>query len=215
MASKPFVRTVPTNYNAEFIATTTGAESWVKVDTTPDNDPDNSTYVFVFSLEPNNVDAVSAIDAKLDNLIADYDVQYAEWARPEYIDRVNMRLAQEFFGGFTVPVGVGGPLAGSLLQTRNLDDRTNWLTSQAAYSAQISAGNGAVVGATFRNANNQTITCTFSEGHSTLLAMAGWGSDIFKRSWALKDALTAATTWSEMDTIIADLDNGWPSSPTA
>jgi hypothetical protein len=216
MPSRPFVKTVPTDYNAEFIATTTGAESWVKVDTTPDNDPDNSTYVFVFDLVPDNQANVDAVNLKLDDLIADYDAQYASWALPEYIAQVDAKLFSEFQLGFTVPDGIGaGPLAGHTLQTRGIEDRTNWLTSQAAYSAQVAGGNGALPGATFRDTGNTTVTATFAEGHMALLGMAAWGSNIFKRSWALKDALLAATTWSELDTIIADLDNGWPSSPTA
>lgn len=101
-----------------------------------------------------------------------------------------------------------GPLSGKTLQTRDNDDKVNWLTSQAAYSAAVAAGNGAVSGATFRTAANETVTCTYLEGLQTLLAMAAWGKTVMGNSWALKDAVAAATDESELDAI--DIGAGWP-----
>lgn len=203
-----YVRLLPADYNADFITQQSGGVHWTAVDTGPDETGVLRTQ-FVFVFEDN------LSEAALDDVILNYDAKYTAWARPEYLKKVELRMYKEFMGGFTVPVGVGGPLAGKNLQTRSVEDRTNWLTSQAAYSSQISASNGAVAGASVRTTDNKTVVCTYSEGHTALLMMADWGSKIMKRSWILKDQLIAATTPAALDTIIADLENGWPSSPTA
>ena len=101
-----------------------------------------------------------------------------------------------------------GPVAGHRLQTRNLDDRTNWLTSQAAYSAAVAGGHGDVSGAEFRTVDNETIPATYADGLSTLLAMAAWGKAIMGHSWTLKDAVTAAETFADLAAI--DIEAGWP-----
>lgn len=101
---------------------------------------------------------------------------------------VDLLLYEQFQGGFTP---TSGPLSGRTLQVRYDTDRTNWLTSQAAYSAQVSAGNGATMGANFRTAANETINCSYSDGLNTLLAMAAWGAALFGKSWKVKDQITA------------------------
>jgi len=115
------------------------------------------------------------------------------------------RLAEAFAVGFTPEQG---PMKGHTLQVRDQDDKTNWLTSQAAYSSAIAAGAGELPGATFRTAANRTIGCTFEEGHATLLDMAAWGQTLMGCSWRLKDAVVAATTIDELDAI--DIEEGWP-----
>lgn len=93
------------------------------------------------------------------------------------------------------------------LQTRNDTDRTNWLTSQAAYQAQVGAGQGAVVGAHFRTAENNTVSRTFLEGYQLILQMAAWGANLYGVSWAKQDAVRAATTDAELDAV--SLTDGW------
>lgn len=111
-----------------------------------------------------------------------------------------------FAAGFTPATG---PLASHTLQTRDGDDKVNWLTSQAAYSAAVMAGQGAAMGATFRTADNITIVMSFADGLSVLLSMAAWGSAVFGRSWALKDAIEAAgDDPAALDAI--DITVGWP-----
>lgn len=107
--------------------------------------------------------------------------------------------------GFTP---TSGPLAGKTLQTRNVEDRTNWLTSQAAYSAAAASGLGSVADATFRTADNETVVCTYADGLQTLLAMAAWGKAVMGASWALKDAVGAAEDLTALSAI--DLGAGWP-----
>ncbi|VXC63794.1 DUF4376 domain-containing protein [Sphingomonas sp. AX6] len=112
---------------------------------------------------------------------------------------VDQRIEQAF--------GLGYPPAhpafvGERLQVRGNEDRTNWLTSQASYSAAVAGGHGDVIGATFRTMGNATITVSYAEGLHILLGMAAWGQTIMARSWALKDAIEAGEP--------IDIDAGWP-----
>ncbi|WP_406858475.1 hypothetical protein ABEG18_12945 [Alsobacter sp. KACC 23698] len=107
--------------------------------------------------------------------------------------------------GFSCDFGAAGV---HVLQTRGSDDRVNWLTSQAAYTAMVAAGQGDSPGAVFRSADNQTFTVTFSEGLQALLSMASWGAAVYRRSWELKDAVAAAADASALDVI--DIAAGWP-----
>jgi hypothetical protein len=111
-------------------------------------------------------------------------------------------------GGFTVPQSASAALAGKVLQTRDSDDRTNWLVSQASYSAAVAAGSGATVAAKFRSADNVTVTISYAEGLDVLLAMAAWGAAVMDHSWALKDALAAAADAAAVDAIGIEAD--WP-----
>lgn len=111
-------------------------------------------------------------------------------------------------GGFTVPIEVSATLGDRVLQTRNQDDKTAWLTSQAAYQAAVLNGQGAFEGANFRPMDNITTTISYSEGLSVLLAMAAWGKAVYGRSWELKDAITSAEDNQALDAI--DIESGWP-----
>lgn len=126
-------------------------------------------------------------------------------ARAIATEAVNARRDACFRAGFTP---ASGPLAGKTLQVRDVEDRTNWLTSQAAYAAAVAQGGGALQEATFRTESNETITVTYLEGLTALLAMAAWGKAIFGNSWALKDAIAAAADQAALDTI--DIEAGWP-----
>lgn len=118
---------------------------------------------------------------------------------------VDQKREATFAAGF---MPASGPLAGKTLQVRDIVDRTNWLTSQAAYAAAIAAGGGAIIGADFRTADNETISMSYSAGHGVLLAMAEWGQSIMARSWTLKDTIAAAADEAALDAI--DIDAGWP-----
>lgn len=119
--------------------------------------------------------------------------------------RIDARRDQCFADGFTP---ASGPLAGKTLQTRGAEDRTNWLTSQAAYSAAVAAGAGAVEDAAFRTADNETIVLSYADGLGVLLAMAGWGKAVMGNSWSLKDAVDAAEDVATLGAI--DTEAGWP-----
>jgi hypothetical protein len=121
------------------------------------------------------------------------------------IAEINAKLESVLTGGYTVQ---SGAMTGEVLQTRNLEDRTNWLISQASYSAAVAMGHGAVEGATFRTADNSTFTVSFSEGLGVLLAMAAWGASAMNNSWALKDAVRAAENEAALSAI--DIEANWP-----
>lgn len=127
--------------------------------------------------------------------------------RAELRAQVEARLEAGFATGYTPATG---PLAGHTLQTRNEADRINWLTSQATYTAAIAAGFGDVVDASFRTADNATVTVTYAQGLDVLLGMAAWGRALMARSWALKDALTAAQDTAALDEVAAQIEQGWP-----
>lgn len=110
-------------------------------------------------------------------------------------------------GGFTVPEGLSTALGGRVLQTRE-SDRMAWLTSQAAYQAAVTAGQGSIEGARFRPLDNETTIVSYSEGLNILLAMADWGKQVYSRSWELKDEIAAATDAITLDSI--DVESGWP-----
>jgi len=102
----------------------------------------------------------------------------------------------------------GGAIGVRTLQTRDVDDTANWLTSQAAYSALVAAGQGAIVGANFRAADNTTFTLSYADGLNVLLAMAAHGAAIYANSWALKDRIAAAVDQAALAAI--DVTQGWP-----
>lgn len=119
---------------------------------------------------------------------------------------VGRLLDNRLSAGF--PYDFGGDIGIKILQTRNLEDRTNWLISQASYSSMVAMGNGAVAGANFRTADNINIELTFEAGLTVLLTMAAWGDAHYQRSWELKDAIAGAADDAALDLI--DIESGWP-----
>jgi hypothetical protein len=125
--------------------------------------------------------------------------------RAAKIEAINGKLATILTSGYTVQ---SGDMAGKVLQTRNLEDRTNWLVSQASYSAAVAAGQGSVEAAKFRTSDNSTFTLTYADGLNVLLAMAAWGAAAMDNSWTLKDAVRAAEDHAALDAV--DIEAGWP-----
>jgi hypothetical protein len=130
-----------------------------------------------------------------------------EELKAEKASTINALRDQSFRSGFLVS-DTGTALDGHVLQARDIEDRTNWLTSQASYSAAVAAGYGTAQGATFRTASNATIDLTYAQGLNVLLAMAAWGKTVMGKSWSLKDAVAAASDQEELDAI--DITAGWP-----
>ena len=150
-------------------------------------------------------DDVEAAVAFIDN----YPAEYLAVALPEAKTKIEARSMEEFAKGFSPETG---PLAGHTLQVRDMEDRTNWLASQVAYSAAIQQGAGDVAGATFRTADNTTVTCTYAEGAAALLAMQSWGASIMARAWELKDAALSAADIYDLAAVLGGIDEGWPTS---
>ncbi len=128
-----------------------------------------------------------------------------EALRTAKLAAINAKRDAVLTGGYTVQ---SGDMAGKVLQTRVLEDRTNWLISQGSYTAAVAGGHGAVVGARFRTADNATFTLSYADGLAVLLAMAAWGAAAMDRSWALKDAALAASSAAALDEV--DVEAGWP-----
>lgn len=131
----------------------------------------------------------------------DFDV-----AKDAKRETVNHRLTGILAGGYSHDFG--SPHGIKSLQTRNADDRINWMTSQAAYSAAVMQGFGAVLGANFRTEDNTDIVLSYADGLGVLLAMAAWGASVYAASWALKNAIDAAEDETALDAI--DIEAGWP-----
>lgn len=107
--------------------------------------------------------------------------------------------------GYTVE---SGPMIGEVLQTRDVDDRLNWLVSQASYAAAVGAGQGAVEGAEFRTLDNEIYVLSYANGLNVLLAMAAWGAAVMRNSWELKDLALLAEDTDDLDEV--DIEQGWP-----
>lgn len=121
---------------------------------------------------------------------------------------VKAKLASIFNDdGYTV---TAGPLAGQVLQWRlsPSQDRTNWLTSEAAYTAAVAAGQGDVAAARFRTKANTNFTITIAEGLSAILGMAAVGQDVVARSWALFDQVDGAEAPEDLPSD-EDIAGGW------
>lgn len=131
-----------------------------------------------------------------------------EAARASKIAAINAKVEAVLSGGFTVPAEASTALGGKVLQTRDADDRINWLVSQASYSTAVAAGQGEAMGANFRTIDNQSITVSYAEGLNALLAMAAWGAAAMDNSWALKDAALTAQDQAALDAV--DVEAGWP-----
>ena len=126
--------------------------------------------------------------------------------KAQKVSRINLKRDEVLDGGFAVPSSVSLALAGKVLQTRD-GDRTNWLTSQAVYTAAIAVGHGSDEIAIFRAADNSVTTISANEGAAVLLAMAAWGAANIRHSWDLKDAVAAATSAAAVAAI--DETAGW------
>jgi len=119
---------------------------------------------------------------------------------------VNTIVSTTLSGGYSHDFGA--PHGVKVLQTRDADDRINWLTSQAAYSAAVMGGAGAFEGANFRAEDNTDITLSYADGLNVLLSMAAWGASVYAASWVLKNAIEAAADEAALDAV--DVNDGWP-----
>lgn len=119
------------------------------------------------------------------------------------VEAVNAERDRHLAGGFTYDFG--GDIGPKTLQTRDAEDKVNWLISRGAYRDAVAAGHGAALGAEFRSADNTTFTVSVADGLAALVAMERWGKAVMSRSWALKDALAAGA-----DPAGLDITQGWP-----
>lgn len=159
--------------------------------------------VWIPVVEENQVTPQEGETIQVDVLIESNRVRHVSTACPipiselkyDKLQKINAAFEQEFLAGFTPSTG---PLTGYTLQVRNLEDRTNWLTSKSEYQSAVTNGDGAVSGAIFRSQSNETIVVTFEEGLAALKAMVAWEQTKYANLWVLKDAVAAATTREEV-----------------
>ncbi|WP_142851029.1 DUF4376 domain-containing protein [Telmatospirillum sp. J64-1] len=136
----------------------------------------------------------------------DHVWQDGEWvAGPAQIDPAQLRAAIDAERDRRLALGYrhdfGGDYGVQVLQTRDIDDRTNWLTLDASAKTLVASGMGEHI-LHIRTEANLIIPLTASEVITVLAAMAQHGAAIMAHSWALKDALAAGEE--------VDITQGWP-----
>lgn len=94
------------------------------------------------------------------------------------------------------------------LQTRDDEDRINWLGVLNASSAMIMAGAGDSP-TKIRTAENEIITLTYSQAQLLMLQTLNYQSSVYESAWHHKDALDLLTTLEEVTAY--DVESGWPS----
>ncbi len=94
-----------------------------------------------------------------------------------------------------------------VLQTRDMEDRTNWLILESGINDLLAVGQGATA-VTIRTEENCLIDLPASDAKAVLVAMKQSGAAKLAQSWALKNAIEQATTLAEFDAI--DVTAGWP-----
>lgn len=94
------------------------------------------------------------------------------------------------------------------LQTRDDEDRINWLGILNAATAMIMAGAGDSL-TKIRTAENVTITITFSQAQLLMLQTLNYQSSLYGSAWDHKDALELLTALEEVTAY--DVESGWPS----
>jgi len=119
------------------------------------------------------------------------------------VEVVNAERDRRLTGGFRYDFG--GTIGPTVLQTRDADDKVNWLVSKGIYRDLVAAGQGAQMAARFRSADNVTFLVSVADGLAALVAMETWGAAVLARSWALKDALADGA-----DPAGLDITQGWP-----
>ncbi|WP_142851036.1 DUF4376 domain-containing protein [Telmatospirillum sp. J64-1] len=128
-----------------------------------------------------------------------------EWvAGPAQIDPAQLRAAIDAERDRRLALGYrhdfGGDVGVQVLQTRDLTDRTNWLTLDASAKTLVAAGHGDMP-LSIRTEANVVIQVTAAEAVSIMAAMAQHGAAIMAASWALKDALERGEE--------VDITQGW------
>ncbi|MDT8441954.1 MAG: hypothetical protein RQ723_09875 [Desulfuromonadales bacterium] len=98
----------------------------------------------------------------------------------------------------------GGEHGKLSLQLRDSDDRTNWLTLDSACTKLIAAGSGDAP-VEIRTEENVTVSITAAEAYAVIASMAGYGQQVMKASWQIKDAISQSAAPTEID-----IEQGWP-----
>jgi hypothetical protein len=129
---------------------------------------------------------------------------------------VAARFAEICAEGFTYDFGIVTALAedgteaaagNQVLQTRDLEDRTNWMILEGAVNDLLSIGQVSTP-VRLRTQSNHLIYLPASEAKTVLVAMKLFGMTKLAQSWDFKNAIEQADTLEAFDAI--DIDAAWP-----
>lgn len=124
------------------------------------------------------------------------------------VQQVNARYTEFLTAGF--PVMFDGQA--ETLQCRIPLDRTNWLYLEGKCRQAFAAGLGdePIPEPGLRCTSNRFYRPTYAETLVILDDLGAWAAQAQANWWRLKDAVQAATTRDELNSI--DLEEGWPSA---
>lgn len=94
------------------------------------------------------------------------------------------------------------------LQTRDDEDRINWLGILNASTSMVMASKGDDL-TKIRTAENVVITLSFSAAQILMLQTLAYQSSIYESSWTHKDDVDKLTALEEV--LAYDVETGWPS----
>lgn len=127
----------------------------------------------------------------------DFDANVLALRKSEMRSEILATRDAAMAAGFTADLADGTTVT---LQTRETD-RPHWLSALALYQSAIAAGNGGDLGATIRDAADESHVLSYAEAAGLIVAMGLHGAGIMAASWKAKDAVTSATSLAELDAI--------------
>lgn len=105
------------------------------------------------------------------------------------------------------PHDFGGEYGVLHLQLRDVEDRTNWLTLDAAASKLVATGHGDIL-LGLRTEENVILQLQATELSGVLMSMSAYGSAVMSASWQIKDMIRSLTTVAEV--LSFDVQAAWP-----
>lgn len=143
--------------------------------------------------------------AMTDDEVAQALASAKESKKAEVDDQYQARMG----AGFPWNFGTDDAPDMQTLQTATPNDMTNWLTLKDGCRDAVAAGAGDMpVQPPLRCTSNAQFSPTINQVLVILAAMRAWGGTLLGTSWALKNAVDAATTNQEVSAI--DAASGWP-----
>lgn len=140
---------------------------------------------------------------------------WTEWSREQAVElklaQIEAKADEQLAAGF--PCTIQGNA--EHLQTRDADDKANWLATMFACQGKIAIGQGdQPCPLPIRTTSNTTYALTASDAFTLVEAGQAWVAGTMKRSWDLKDAVATVAASSDDDIQPAldaiDITAGWP-----
>ena len=124
-------------------------------------------------------------------------------------NRVDILTNTKIESGF--PYNFGGSIGTKTLQTRMTppnDDRPNWLALSNTAQSFIIAGQGDISLGKIRTKDNSNVPVTAQQAQNAMLGMRVYLGTILEYSWTLKDNISSASTFEQLNAI--NINSGWP-----